>query len=351
VDAINGSTPKIEIGNVLDLESLSTEFQFGGLVHRVAEYVSQHPSVEVTRLKAAVVQLQGQVVAQDRAIAELTAAKADQDWQMRAMRAIVSDLEKRLQHESEKVSGLRDAWRAGIVPPSIDDTVRFPSSKKAKQNDLKAKPGTEFPPLVKKGKLKLAKGGETIQTFDIPDGIIAHLTRECGGNVHDHQVVEVTSGSFERVTYGANPHSGAYQNRPEHAAKNAADLEAGSFFYSACRDKAENIPHTRNNWICYDFKNRRIVPTHYAIRSYDAGPGTANLKSWAVETSADGKGWQEVDHRENNNELNGKLLLRTFAVADAAPCRFIRLVNIGKNHWGNDQPCMSAWEIFGRLIE
>jgi hypothetical protein len=39
---------------------------------------------------------------------------------------------------------------------------------------------------------------------DIPDGIIAHLTRECGGNVHDHHVVDVTCGLFEKETYRPN---------------------------------------------------------------------------------------------------------------------------------------------------
>jgi hypothetical protein len=36
----------------------------------------------------------------------------------------------------------------------------------------------------------------------VPDGIIAHLTRECGGNVQDRHVVDVTCGSFERETEG-----------------------------------------------------------------------------------------------------------------------------------------------------
>jgi hypothetical protein len=45
--------------------------------------------------------------------------------------------------------------------------------------------------------------------IDVPDGIVVHLRRECGGNVHDRHVVDVTSGSFENVAKGANPHSGA----------------------------------------------------------------------------------------------------------------------------------------------
>jgi hypothetical protein len=38
--------------------------------------------------------------------------------------------------------------------------------------------------------------------FNVPEGIIAHLTRECGGNVHDHHVADITSGSFEKEIYG-----------------------------------------------------------------------------------------------------------------------------------------------------
>jgi hypothetical protein len=101
----------------------------------------------------------------------------------------------------------------------------------------------------------------------VPDGIIAPQTRECSGNVHDHRLVEVTSGSFDEEIQPANPHSGAHDNRADLAAKNAADLETSSVFYSAFRYPSEGIPHTRNNWLCHDFKERRIVPTRYAIRS------------------------------------------------------------------------------------
>jgi hypothetical protein len=108
-----------------------------------------------------------------------------------------------------------------------------------------------FPPSVKKG-----------NNFDVPDGIIAHLTRECGGNVYDRHVVVVTCGSFEKETHGASAHSGAFGNLDCAAAKNASDLGATSYFRSAFRNKEEDIPHTRNNWLCYNFKEKKIVPTH-----------------------------------------------------------------------------------------
>jgi hypothetical protein len=180
--------------------------------------------------------------------------------------------------------------------------------------------------------------------LDVPDGIIAHLTKKYGGNVHDHHVVEVTSGSFEKETQELDD--------PDwRAAKNATDFETGSFFSSAFRGKEEDIPHTRNNWICYDFKERRIVPTHYTIRTNESDLGLEHLKSWLVETSADGKTWREVDHKENNKQLNGTYFTGTFPVAGGGECRFIRLVNIGRNHLGNDSLRISAWEIFGSLIK
>jgi hypothetical protein len=187
--------------------------------------------------------------------------------------------------------------------------------------------------------------------MDVPDGIIAHLTRECGGNVHKRHIVDVTSGSFEKEIEAANPYSGAYDNNARSAAKNVADWETGLYFASAFRKKTEDIPHTRNNWICYDFKKRRIVPTHYIIRTHGHGPSSWHMKSWLVETSTDGMSWREVAHEEGSRHLNGKHFCGTFAVAGGEECRFIRLVNIGRNHFGSDSVDISAWEIFGKLVE
>jgi hypothetical protein len=206
----------------------------------------------------------------------------------------------------------------------------------------------EFPPSWKAPD---DRGKETKITSDIPDGIIAHLTRDCGGNVHDRHVVEVTCGSFEKETHGANPHSGAYDNRLIFGAKNAADFETDSYFGSAYRKNEEDIPHTKNNWICYDFKEKRIVPTHHTIRANGWFEGGGHLKSWLVETSADGETWREVARKEDTERLNGRFFTATFAVADGGECRFIRLVNIGRSHFGDDCLWISAWEIFGTLIE
>jgi hypothetical protein len=103
--------------------------------------------------------------------------------------------------------------------------------------------------------------------------------------------------------------------------------------------------------MCYDFKERRVVPTHYTIRPNSHGPGNPHLKSWLAETSADGKIWREVAREEDNEQLNGSLRTGTFVVAGAGKGCFMRLVNKGKNHGGDDCLLISAWEILGRLAE
>jgi hypothetical protein len=195
----------------------------------------------------------------------------------------------------------------------------------------------QFPPSVKRMKDKGLWGN--VAELDVPDGIIAHLTRECGGNVHDRAVVEVTSSSV-------------YCNDPRFAGGRAADLEEDSHFASRIHWGSGFVVHTRNNWLCYDFKERRIAPTHYTIRSNFGDRGGWHLKSWVVETSEDGNNWREVDHQEGSDELNGSHSARTFAVEPVGgPCRFIRLVNTDMNHSGNNSLDIEAWEIFGGLAE
>jgi hypothetical protein len=165
------------------------------------------------------------------------------------------------------------------------------------------------------------------------DGILAHLSRQCGGNVHDCGVVDVTS-------------SPPYTHHK--AAKWAADVQTNTNFASAFE---HGVPHTRNNWICYDFKHRCVVTTHYSLRSWNQGRvGYSNMKSWVLEVSTDGNDWAEVDHRENNAQLNGANATAVFEVVRRERCRFIRLVNIGNSHIGSNQICICSFEIFGRML-
>ena len=168
------------------------------------------------------------------------------------------------------------------------------------------------------------------------DGIIAHLTRECGGNVHKEGVVNVTGSSC----LGGDE------------AENAVDLGSDSFFISN---------NSRNSWICYDFKGRRVTPTSYSIRSMCWAAGSFHPKSWVLEVSNDGSelSWNVVDSRQNNNDLNDKNVTRNFSLGtpQSGAFRFVRLRLTGKNHGGSDNLdicgsdilAISALELFGTL--
>jgi hypothetical protein len=74
------------------------------------------------------------------------------------------------------------------------------------------------------------------------NGVITHLTARCGGNFHGRNIVSITASG---------------KNGSGHAEQNSADLQANSVFTSySCA----------NSWLCCDFKNMRIMPTHYPIR-------------------------------------------------------------------------------------
>ena len=163
----------------------------------------------------------------------------------------------------------------------------------------------------------------TVVPTDPLNGIIAHLTRECGGNVHEKKVVEVTASSC-----------------CDHV-KNAVEFGTNSKFSTVVEP---------NSWIRYDFKERRVALTSYSIRTHD---GTNFPRSWVLEVSNDGsdESWQVVDRRTDNFDLKAKLVTHNFPISDP-PCgsfRFVRLRQTGKNHGGSDSLFLSALEVFGTI--
>ena len=159
------------------------------------------------------------------------------------------------------------------------------------------------------------------------DGIIAYLTMNCGGNIHEKGVVDITAS-------GSNTNG-------EHC-MNAADLGANTYFAS------KDAP---NSWICYNFKAKRVIPTSYSIRSFHSGPGAFHPKSWVLEGSNNGLTWETLDKRENNNDLNDKHVIRNFSITegDGKEFEYLRLRQIGKNHYGDDLLVISSLELFGTL--
>jgi hypothetical protein len=94
-----------------------------------------------------------------------------------------------------------------------------------------------------------------------------------------------------------------------------------------------------------------IRPTHYVIRSYPSDAESEHLKSWVVEGSLDGLNWMVIDRRRKNFDLNEEFAVAIFPVSHSENCHFIRLTQTGKNHAGDHLLTMSAFEVFGTLVE
>jgi hypothetical protein len=159
-------------------------------------------------------------------------------------------------------------------------------------------------------------------------GMIHHLTIECGGNVADRGIVDITANRPVNTS-------------PVYAAKNIADLEANSFFHS---DNAEGM------WICYDFKDMKVVLTDYSIRSrYDYN--CHHLKSWVIEVSHTGEEgtWTEADRRETCDDLCSQNVVRSFAVSKRSTGRYVRLRQTGPDSSGCLHLIISGFELFGAL--
>ena len=159
-------------------------------------------------------------------------------------------------------------------------------------------------------------------------GIIAYLTQLCGGNVHEKELVQVRASSVSSTCLSSLKH--------------AVELETDSDFYT------ENKP---GSWICYDFKERRVAPTSYSIRSHRDPP---RPKSWEFEVSNDGSSWICVDRREGNCDLLGNgFVTHNFAISSSPgdQFRFLRLRLTGENHSGSNRLDITALEIFGTLSE
>ena len=163
------------------------------------------------------------------------------------------------------------------------------------------------------------------------NGVIAHLTRECGGNVHEKGVVEVTASSLDD-TRGAPGETNAPENVVEFGSR------------SCFRSK-----HEQSQWIRYDFKERRVAPTSYSVRG-----GYVYPMSWVFEVSNDGseESWEIIDSRDNTNGFylyDDGHVTRNFTISapPSGSFRFLRFRQIGGDH--SNYINLTSLEVFGTL--
>ena len=153
-------------------------------------------------------------------------------------------------------------------------------------------------------------------------GIISHLRSQCGGNVHEKGVVNITasgngSNSCHQITdYGWN---GQWSSNSE-----------------------------PNSWVQFDFKAPTVCVKAYTIKSSQGD--NHYCRQWVVEVSDDGQSWVAID-TESNDDLRGSLTVKTFQCGSPRSgfSRFVRLRQTGKGGCGSDYLDISELELFGTL--
>jgi hypothetical protein len=156
-------------------------------------------------------------------------------------------------------------------------------------------------------------------------GLIAHLGRLCEGNVHTQGFMNISCSS-------------TCQNQ----CWDVVNYDWNNYWYTG------NSP---NSWIQFDFKDRVVSLTHYALKS--DGNNAHHLVEWTVQGSIDGISWTDLDRR-HTQELNNTSVTKIFScnVPFSQPhfYRFIQLMQNGKNGSGSDNLMLGNFECFGSMV-
>jgi hypothetical protein len=59
----------------------------------------------------------------------------------------------------------------------------------------------------------------------------------------------------------------------------------------------------------------------------------------------------KIDDKRDQKEIDGESRTRAFAMTASEACRFLRLMNISRDHAGDHNLVILWWDILGRLRE
>lgn len=154
------------------------------------------------------------------------------------------------------------------------------------------------------------------------DGIFAYFCEQCKGNPHLKGLLTVSSSS-----------SSSNNNY------DVIDNKFDGYWFTA---------NESNSWIMFDFKDKVLQLTDYAIKS--DGNGANHLQNWVIEGSNDSKNWYLLDKRITK-ALCQNYVTETFqcSLKKSNGYRFIRLRQTGQNSNFLNYLMISSIEFFGKL--
>lgn len=157
------------------------------------------------------------------------------------------------------------------------------------------------------------------------------MTDEKGRNVDDNNEVKITSSSL-------------LYNNIKYLPKFAADFNDINFFHSN---------REQFSWLKYDFKDRKICPTHYSMRTSSCTINSSP-SSWILEASNSGKDWIVLDEQPNKKIfLENGTASHTFKITlhqNRNYYQFLRIRTTDKNNHGDNYFAIASIEFFGFVI-
>lgn len=165
------------------------------------------------------------------------------------------------------------------------------------------------------------------QNDQIFNGIIKYLKTESNGNIESK--INITTSSFNS----------------SYIPLNVTIFEDSNKWF---RTRNPGL----NNWICFDFKDKRINLTNYQIKSIPYSSNSNHLKTWKVEGSNDNSSWTKLDEQSNCNYLNGNGNSHLFTVSNpnSMEFRYIRICNTGPDACNSQFLMLGSVEFYGNLI-
>ncbi|KAK8888373.1 hypothetical protein M9Y10_039443 [Tritrichomonas musculus] len=157
-------------------------------------------------------------------------------------------------------------------------------------------------------------------------GIINHLINESNGNIDSK--LAITSSSLYNSSY-----------KPQ----NVTLFDSDDHFISQ---------NEQDSWICFDFKDHRVVPSAVTIKTRSGGQNDYQPRSWVIEGSCDNNSWEILDKEDDSPHLHGGDIVHTFAMnrPNSKEFQYIRMRQTGPNWNGENHLVVCSFEIYGRLI-
>lgn len=155
-------------------------------------------------------------------------------------------------------------------------------------------------------------------------GIISHLAKVSGGNVHEMGRVDITS-------------CGDQYNQCH---------QVTNYGWTGCW--LSRSTDSGFAWICFDFKDSRVNLTKYSVKSGNID--MFFMIHWVIEGSNDRIDWTILDKR-NTLDLYGNSKIATYSCNSgiSQSFRYLKLRMTGANTNGGSGLCLAQLEFFGEL--